>query len=272
MKTQTYYNTETERAANICDLSKELLINCAGAVSRSYGIRNAYVRNDYYLMYLIKGKMNIELGGNKNVISAGQFLIIKAGTKYFYQSDEGEALCYLWLHFTGSRAEALLKEYSIETNRLEYAGIRGELLSLWKRMFREFIINDKYFEKASSALLNEILTELSRGVNRIDKKESILKSVVYIHENYSKELSVSMLAEMEELSESYYRYCFKNVTGVTPMQYIIDRRMDAAASMLEKSGMKLNEISEAVGYTDAYYFSRLFKKKFGISPGKYRKQ
>ena len=150
---------------------------------------------------------------------------------------------------------------------MNIGGVEKSLLSLLS-----VIPNDKYFEKASSALLNEILTELSRGVNRIDKKESILKSVVYIHENYSKELSVSMLAEMEELSESYYRYCFKNVTGVTPMQYIIDRRMDAAASMLEKSGMKLNEISEAVGYTDAYYFSRLFKKKFGISPGKYRKQ
>lgn len=272
MKTQTYYITETERAANICDRSCDLMINCAGVVNNSMGINTSSVRNDFYLMYMLKGKMNIELGEKKTLLSEGQLLIIKAGTYYHYRSKAGEEICYLWLHFTGRNAEKVLYEYSLKTNNAEYAGIHGEIFSLWQRMFREFIINDEYFNTASCSVFNQILTELSRYILRSDKKERILKSITYIHENYNRKLSVKELAEMEELSPSYYRAYFKNVTGVSPSQYLMARKMDVAVEMLENSNMKISEIAELAGYADPYYFERIFKKRFGISPGKFRKQ
>ena len=54
MKTQTYFNTKTEQQANVCDLTKPLCVNCAGTVNLS-NINNSFHRNDYYLLYIIKG-------------------------------------------------------------------------------------------------------------------------------------------------------------------------------------------------------------------------
>ena len=59
-------------------------------------------------MYMLKGKMNIELGEKKTLLSEGQLLIIKAGTYYHYRSKAGEEICYLWLHFTGRNADPRL--------------------------------------------------------------------------------------------------------------------------------------------------------------------
>lgn len=272
MKTQTYYNAETEKAANICSLEKKLAVNCAGAVNEDYGVKNSSVRNDFYLIYMLDGKMDISFDGRSLEFFKGGFLVLKPGTKYMYSAEEGKNLCYLWVHFTGSYAGTLLKELFIETNKIEYAGIHGGIVDLWKKIYREFIIGDNYFESVSASILTEILAGLKRYADKSGKKERMLKSITYIHENYNKAFDIDSLAKMENLSLSYFRSRFKKATGICPSQYLIDRRMDAAAQLLENSDMKINEISTAVGYEDAYYFSRLFKKRFGVSPVKYKKQ
>ena len=127
MKMQTYFNTETEREANICDLSRELIVNCSGAVNSVFGIKNSSIRNDFYLMYVVKGKMEMKLGEIKSAFSEGQFIIIKAGTTYSYQSESGNEICYLWIHFTGKNAESIVREYSLETKKKENAGIKCEV-------------------------------------------------------------------------------------------------------------------------------------------------
>ena len=76
---------------------------------------------------------------------------------------------------------------------------------------------------------------------------------------------------MEGLSKSHYRVLFKEATGVSPKEYITQRRIDAACDILEHSEKSIDEVSLASGYSDVYYFGRIFKKKMGISPGRYRK-
>ena len=77
---------------------------------------------------------------------------------------------------------------------------------------------------------------------------------------------------MEGLSETHYRTLFKSLFGISPCQYIIDRRVESAMVYLKETEKKLSEIASIVGYDDVYYFGRIFKKKTGISPGHYRRQ
>ena len=65
---------------------------------------------------------------------------------------------------------------------------------------------------------------------------------------------------------------FKHVTKVTPMQYIIQLRMTNALNLLDNTSYNIIQVANAVGYDDAYYFSRLFKKNVGVSPTEYRKR
>ncbi|MBO5060510.1 MAG: helix-turn-helix domain-containing protein [Clostridia bacterium] len=271
MKTQTYYNVPYERMANVCDMTKKLCINCVGAVDDSVGFTTRSVRKDFYLMYILKGSMNIEFDSTKSTISAGNFLIMKPGTKYVYYAEKGDGINYLWMHFTGKDAENLLQSFSIPTNCICSCGQIASLVEYWNRMYREFVINDEHFLKMTETVLTEILITFSRHISGLGEKKRLLKSILYIHENYHKKINIAYLAAMENLSESHYRAVFAQMFDESPIEYITSRRIEVAIHMLENTDKKLSEISALVGYNDVYYFGRRFKRKTGMSPGVYRR-
>ena len=109
--------------------------------------------------------------------------------------------------------------------------------------------------------------------NAKDKKEdSPLKiSLNYIHTFFTSKIDIPHLASLENLSNSRYVTVFKNQIGKSPNEYIIDLRLQLAKSLLDNTNMSIRQISENIGYTDQYFFSRLFKRHIGVSPQGYRK-
>ena len=103
-------------------------------------------------------------------------------------------------------------------------------------------------------------------------EKEIELSIQYFNENYNKEINVADYAAMQNMSTCWFIRTFKNVTGTTPMQYILSLRITNAQSLLETTDYNITEISNIVGYDNPLYFSRLFKKQKGISPSEYRKQ
>ena len=73
------------------------------------------------------------------------------------------------------------------------------------------------------------------------------------------------------LSPVYISKIFKDIMGDSPINYLIRIRLSKAKELLENSKLSIKEISEAIGYKDPYYFSKLYKKYYGISPSKHRK-
>ena len=270
MKTQTHYTTQNENSANLCDVTKDIKINCVGAVDKN-GFSTRSVRRDFYLMYVIKGNMSIEFGGEKSTISDGQLLIISPGTHYSYFAGKNSTINYLWIHFTGKNAEAMLRKFGLETNIIFDCGHSASIIEMWKRICNEFVLNDSHFDDMTKAIFTEILAAFSRRIDRKNSKRLFIKSVRYIHENYAQKISVVDLANIESLSESHYRSVFTKIFGESPVEYITARRIEAAAYMLENSDKNLEEIAALVGYSDSYYFGKQFKKKMGIAPGRYRK-
>ena len=96
--------------------------------------------------------------------------------------------------------------------------------------------------------------------------------VAFISEHYSDaSLSVSRIATFANTSETHLRRIFKAHVNSTPIQYITFIRLEKAKQMLLKSNYSIDEISKSIGISDAYYFSRLFKKEMGISTSAYRR-
>ena len=271
MKGQTYYNATHELMANVCDMTKELCVNCTGVVDDSRDFVTHSIRRDYYMIYILEGSMNVEFEDIKSVMSQGDLLIIKPETEYLYYAKQGSGINYLWIHFTGNKAENIVKEFSVPLNRICKCGCIGMITEYWKKLFHEFMICDEYFERMTTAVFVEIMSLFSRRLKNTDAKERLFKSVMYIHENFRNKISVNQLAKMENMSESHYRTVFTSMYGESPIEYIISRRIEAAVNMLENTDKSLNEISCLSGYNDMYYFAKQFKRKPGISPGKYRK-
>lgn len=92
----------------------------------------------------------------------------------------------------------------------------------------------------------------------------------YIQEHCHENLGVDNLAAMVGFSTSHISALFKRETGTTIVDYITQSRIDRAKEMLASTMMNINEIAEAVGYQDAKYFSRIFRKQVCIKPSEYR--
>ena len=77
--------------------------------------------------------------------------------------------------------------------------------------------------------------------------------------------------QIRGLSNCWFIQCFKEITGSSPLQYILKLRISNAQSLLENTDYTITEIANMVGYTNSLYFSRLFHKYIGMSPKEYRK-
>ena len=86
------------------------------------------------------------------------------------------------------------------------------------------------------------------------------------------DISLDKISKNMYLSPVYISKIFKEETGTSPINYLIQIRLEKAKQILEKDTMPINMVAKAVGYEDAYYFSKLFKKYYGMSPSTYSKQ
>ena len=88
-------------------------------------------------------------------------------------------------------------------------------------------------------------------------------------------ISAATLAELAreaKLSVVHFNRVFKKQFGISPMNYVIQKRVALACSLLTETGQPLKQVGERVGYRDPFFFSRQFKKVMGVSPSGYRQK
>ena len=270
MKRQVYYNYPFESDANVCRDDVDVAINCIGVVDETVDVDTRSVRRDYYLIYVTVGHMIIDFDDSSAALTAGDMMVISPGKHYHNYLDGDNRVNYLWMHFTGRGASKIVNEFDIPVNKVCHAGVHHSFNEMWQRMFAEFVRNDKYFAPVTEGILKTILAAFSRYIHSSSNRRSFVRSVTYIHSHYSEVITVAQLADMEHMSEPHYRVCFRKTMGMSPVEYMTEVRIRSAVQLLEDTDKKLEEISRLCGYNDMYYFIRVFKKKTGVTPGRYR--
>ena len=97
-------------------------------------------------------------------------------------------------------------------------------------------------------------------------------SIDYISANLHKKITPSDVANKMRVSEAHLSREFKKSTNMTIVRYIQDMKLNTAKNMLEYSDFTILEIANIFAFSDQSYFTETFRKKFGISPGKYKRQ
>ena len=110
-----------------------------------------------------------------------------------------------------------------------------------------------------------------RYESRFEALEKINEVARYLTEHFTEESTTAALAQMAHLSEGYFCNLFKEVTGKTAKEYVNGLRIKRAEEMLSATDMTVTEIAFCCGFSDANYFTRLFKKEKGIGPRAFRK-
>lgn len=103
----------------------------------------------------------------------------------------------------------------------------------------------------------------------VNKKYVVEQIVSYLDDHYADKISLDQIAENMYLSPFYISKIFKSETGDTPIRHLINLRLEKAMELLQ-NGFKgsIKDVAVSVGYEDAYHFSKLFKKRYGIPPSK----
>ena len=146
----------------------------------------------------------------------------------------------------------------------------GEKKELLHRLFNALFATDDVWEEYS--LCYQIVGELMKTAIPIGKGRhtGIYNAVDYIKAHFSQEMSVEELAQSAYMSKSNFYAAFKKQMKMSPIAYLNQFRLSIAADRLTESGGSIKEIGSLVGFGDPLYFSRLFKKMYGVSPKEYR--
>ncbi len=96
------------------------------------------------------------------------------------------------------------------------------------------------------------------------------KAAEYLDTNYTHDISVEEIAEALGVSRSFLSRCFKEVHGMTILEYLLGVRMKNALRLLNETDLSVNEIAAQVGFNNANYFFRKFKEEFDVTPTQYR--
>ena len=213
----------------------------------------------------------IYLYGCADYIFHDKTLKISAGDTFFiaknsvYAIDIKEKSKYICIDFDFSVSDTTPTCFSVKHAGMAVSKIFHNTLKLY------LSADDSVFPKLMS-LVYEIYYEILKiQCNTYTSKHGMDKITEFILDNYTlPELSPRLLSEKVGISESRIRRLFKSSLYVTPVKYINLLRLEKAKILLTDSNLSVSEISSSVGFEDQFYFSRVFKAQFGVSPIKYR--
>lgn len=272
-----------EKNPNIEDLTVPIKINNCGyyRVHTTPVIETPHPegRNDYQLLYIAAGKGYFYFKGSKTptIVEKGNMVLFRPGEPqvyYYYAKHKTEVY---WVHFTGWKVEQYLDSYELpKSENVFFTGVSPDYPWIYNQIIRELQLQRANYEDVNKLFIHHIFLTINRYIKegRQIKNETISdieRAIHYFNENFNKPISIEQYALEHLMSVNWFIHSFKEVTNVPPMQYIVSLRINAAKGYLENTNKSISEISDAVGYENALYFSRLFKKYTGMTPTEYKK-
>lgn len=248
---------------------KYLNINsCGRFFNADYKIFRKNGRSDYHLLYVAEGNCSVVFGDEKCLLGTGNFVIYYPGQTQEYSFDK-TGCTTLWMHFSGKAVCEILSELDINAG-IYKSRLPGNAVVIFEELVREFCLRDYMHQSAENALLIYLLTMISRHIHTVRDAADIEKAIMLMNMSIDMPYDSERYSGICSLSKSRFSHKFKEVTGTVPIEYFINLKIKKAKELLASSDLTVAEIAQRVGYENALYFSRLFKKYTKHSPTEYR--
>lgn len=226
--------------------------------------------NKFY--FVREGEIEIMAGDTHYVVSENEWLLIPAGVLHSYKLTNKKYAKLYWIHF-----ELMFNDKSFFSSLSAPVKIKvkqsNKIINLFNKIFKCSKSNtlSSQLEIATSVnnLVSIYMNKLPSQVLLHDN-DSIDDIISYITNNYHEKFTLTELAAKANFSVSQFTNNFKKRTGVAPIYYINLTRLEHAKYLLEQTSYPIGIIMEKVGFLDSAYFSKIFKRYYGVSPLQYR--
>ena len=229
------------------------------------------------LFYVVKGKGQFLFGEQDTIeVKEDDMIIINTNTLHTEISDREDPLEYIVVGIEG--IEFLSDNQNIGFSIHNYEQYKHEILFYLKSIVDEVSKKEMFNELIVDYLLNIlIMNVIRRTVTELKVQEgdpNINKDCVfienYINIHFRENITLDKLSSLTFLNKYYLSHEFKKYSGLSPIDYLLTKRLKEAKKLLATTDLSITQIANIVGFGTASYFSQYFKKTEGISPSLYR--
>lgn len=234
------------------------------------------------ILYIDSGEGRYIVGKREYAVSAGDVVICNAGMIHGeapFQKHEIQTYCCALsqVMIPGLPENCLMdSRYKPVLAMGNAAGHMGCLMRTMHELFTENMYKKdvcQHLAQAVYLLVKERLEQYKDGGREVEdqKKEFLVRQITdYIDRHYTEPLTLKELSDRFYISPSSISHIYKRETGVSPMQYVIHRRIGEAQTLLMDTHIPIHMIEERLGFGSSCHFSAMFKKYVGISPKEFR--
>lgn len=231
------------------------------------------------LFYVLRGKGSFLANEDTFDIKEDDLIIVNPNVMHTEMSKNTEPLEYIvvgieGLQFTTMTKQGEMDDYSIHN----YYDYKHEILFYLKTILQEMEQEDEYHELVCQNLLEVLILNMVRRTKAnmiVAPSQKITKECrfveQYINNHYTENITLELLSEKSYMNKYYLVHAFKQYKGISPINYLINKRIASAKELLDTTNYSIAQISEVCGFSSQSYFSQVFKKATNMSPNEYRK-
>ena len=257
----------------------DLFVNACGidhytALTKNYVMSRKCGRKDYLLLFIEEGSCVFEHDGVRNTVGENSIVLFKPNQSQFYSYFMENTTRVFWVHFTGKRAQEILNGCNINVPFATLFYKPTHLETAIYNIITELKKPTQFYREICSSYLKIFLNYIGDALSNDKENSGVNDRLVEVAKNistsYDQNLPIEHYANIYGCSVNRFIVIFKENFGCTPREYITQQRLNTAENLLLNSNLSIKKISEAVGYEDPLYFSRIFKKRYGYSPREFK--
>lgn len=239
------------------------------------------------IIYILDGAASYEIGGKVYKVTAGSLFICNPGVTHHRIIGERQRLTEFQTAFTNISLRGLPQGYLISPEESPAITLLHHNQA-FHNCCEEIAMEQKRNDPASALMIKCLVMKLivlllkelhvhtdahahqDFSLEKYEKSNIVDAIVTFMNENYMQPISLARISENAYLSPVYISRVFKELMGEAPINYLIRVRLAKACELMQQvPDVSIRQVAAAVGYEDAYYFSKLFKKHYGVSPREY---
>lgn len=233
--------------------------------------------NQHIIIYCVEGSGWVTINKKKMDISPSHFIVIPAHTPHKYGAVEADPWTIYWVHFKGDIATYVVNLITENSqNYLPYLSYNENRIKLFEEICFNLekgysadnlrYVNMIFYHFLSSLLYEEKYNEAEKHRD----KDPITLTIEMMQKNLHANLTLNDFAKFSHLSVSHFSSMFRVRTGFSPVEYFNHLKIQHSCQALAFTGKAIKEIADDLGFSDQYYFSRIFSRFMGIPPSEYR--